>query len=88
MDPDLIDKFIDKENISSSHEISEQKHLLEAFTKPSKYRTAYDLDTLYRFHIQYKFFAEMQKQHGTQSVIETMKLIKIRFVDDQKVLFD
>ena len=30
----------------------------------------------------------MQKQHGTPSVMETMKHIKLRFVEDKKVLFD
>ena len=82
----MLEKFINPED--TVVQVNNKKAYIQAFLRPKKDRTNNDLDKLYRFLIDYKFFANMQNQHGKQSVMETMKHIQLQRIDQHGIVFD
>jgi hypothetical protein len=83
----FLARFIDQETDSKPEEELKMA-VAAAFHREPKHRDAHDLDTLYRFHMRYSFFVQLQKDFGKEAVIQIMKLLKIQRVQKDLVLFD
>ena len=83
----FLARFIDEE-ADSKPEQELKIAVAAAFHREPKHRDAHDLDTLYRFHMKYAFFVQLQKDFGKEAVMQIMKLLKIQRVSKDLVLFD
>jgi len=83
----FLARFIDEE-ADSKPEQELKMAVAAAFHREPKHRDARDLDTLYRFHMRYSFFVQLQKDFGKEAVMQIMKLLKIQRVQKNLVLFD
>jgi hypothetical protein len=83
----FLARFIDEE-ADSKPEQELKMAVAAAFHREPKRRDARDLDTLYRFHMRYSFFVQLQKDSGKEAVMQIMKVLKIQRVQKNLVLFD
>ena len=83
----FLARFIDEE-ADSKPEQELKRAVAAAFHREPKHRDARDLDTLYRFHMRYSFFTQLQKDFGKGAVMEILKVLKIQRVQKNLVLFD
>ena len=83
----FLARFIDEE-ADSKPEQALKMAVAAAFHREPKHRDSRDLDTLYRFHMRYSFFVQLQKDFGKEAVMQIMKLLKIQRVQKKLVLFD
>ena len=83
----FLARFIDEE-ADSKPEQELKMAVAAALHRKPKHRDTRDLDTLYRFHMRYSFFIQLQKDLGKEAVMQIMKLLKIQRVQKNLVLFD